>query len=382
MSFSRPSLHPPVVSDSDHLAAVESEFSSLHARQMLTGRLAASTLDSVQIHLTSVSANGNFDSKIAIRFRNAASSVDMLLDSGSSVLVVPYWESIAALQDWQSNYTILAEMTEPWGCPAYVVVGPIDIPTVSGDIFTLPNCVFYACVANNAQNQRTANFGAGCLTPWWASSFNVVPGIGAMMAPLAYNVSYPFAEIKFAAAAQLLTAASTPKVAAGSSLTLNKTRPSGYRLFNIVSGTPWMSLRPRGLSIGGVGTVWPSALPAIAMIATGGGPVFLSDPNADVCDRPWPDRVQNPVWTSSSVDCQSTRNPITVTLGDDVGSALMSYTIDPSLLPPSARGLSLVMCRNCQYMWGQQGMNVGGISLLVNDLLIDYQNFQIGLKSR
>jgi hypothetical protein len=378
MHFSSPSLHPRVISVPEHLTTAEAKVRSVLTQRTITGARTPATLDSVAIPLTTVSASGTFDAYIAIRFRDSSEDISLVMDTGNSMLVVPYWESIAAINGWQNNYTILGQTSEPWGCPANVVRGPIDIATATGDLYTLPNCIFYACTANNSGNARTANFGAGCLKPWSASAWNTPSGIAVtMQSPLTYNSSYPYAEMTYAAAPQVLTAAAEPKVASGSSLTLYKSQPPRYQLLDILADMEWMSLRPMALSVGGSRTPWPTALPAIAMIDSGGGPVFLSDPGSVVCNAPWPDQVQNPSWTSGSVNCQSVADAITIELGDGQGS--VTYTIDPNSLPPSVQGLSLVMCQNCQYMRGQNGMNIGGISLLVNDLLIDYANCRVGL---
>lgn len=379
MHFSPPKLHPRVISAPEQLTAAEAQISSVLGQRTITGALVPATFASIEIPLTTVSASGTFDAYIAIRFRNSSDDVSLVMDSGNSVLIVPYWESIAAISGWQNNYTILGQANEPWGCPANVVRGPIDIPTATGTVYSLPNCIFYACTANNSDNARTANFGAGCLKPWSASGWNTPGGIPfTMQSPLSYNSSYPYAEMTYAAAPQVLTAAAVPKIATGSSLTLYNSQPPGYQLLDIVANIEWMSLRPVALSVGSNLTQWPTALPAIAMIDSGGGPVFLSDPGTVVCNAPWPDQVQNPFWTSASVDCHSIADAITIKLGDGQGS--VTYTIDPAVLPPSVQGLSLVMCQDCEYMRGQNGMNIGGISLLVNDLLIDYANSRVGLK--
>jgi len=114
------------------------------------------------------------------------------------------------------------------------------------------------------------------------------------------------------------------------------------------------------------------------MVDTGGGPVFLSDPNQYVCTSTWPNPVSNPAWASSSDTRESTSNAITVSLGDGAGA--FTYTIDPSQFPLPTRGLTLVMCKRNEYMRGQQGMNIGGISALVNQILIDYAQARVGLK--
>ena len=50
-------------------------------------------------------------------------------------------------------------------------------------------------------------------------------------------------------------------------------------MMEIIPGVEWMSLIPKSLTIGSTQTAWPGDVTApIAMVDTGGGPVFLSDP--------------------------------------------------------------------------------------------------------
>ena len=278
MHFSPPSLHPPVVVLPDHKAAIEKAFSSLVVRKPR-----AQTSTAVEIPLTTVSLNSNFDAYIDVAFKDApsASAVQLLVDSGNSMLVVPRWEDIAALPNWSLDYEVLGTSYEPWGCAANVVRGPIDLATTSGDIYRLENCVFYACTAEASKDgSRTANFGAGCLSPWAACSWNKPSGIDiTMQAPLSYNSSYPYAEFNFAPSATIYGPANAPKTASGSYLNVHNTEPSGYQMFAIIPNLAWMSLTAKALSIGATSTLWPGTVPSpIAMIDTGGGPVFLVIP--------------------------------------------------------------------------------------------------------
>ena len=109
--------------------------------------------------------------------------------------------------------------------------------------------------------------------------------------------------------------------------------------------------------------------------------MFLSDPNGYLYARTWPEPVDNPPWTNDgSVSCQSTQDDLTLELGD--ANSSFSYRIDPTTMPPSVRGLTLVMCEECSYMWGHQGMNIGGISALFNHILIDYSAGKVGFKPK
>jgi hypothetical protein len=342
-------------------------------------------LDSLYVPLTTVSMAGSFDSYIDIQFEGApASNVETLVvDSGNTTLIVPHWETIASLPNYATNYTILGTATEPWGCPANVVRGPINLTTITNDIVRIDGCVFYACTGNSAQGDgRTANFGTGCISPWSGSGWNAPPGLGIVMQPpLSYDATYPFAEFSYAPASAVHSTSRAPKVASGSYLGLHKSVPPGFQTFDIIPNLEWMSLAPKALSIGSVLTTWPGALSApIAMIDTGGTCAFLSDPNGDLYTRTWPDPVANPPWTANSQSCESISDAITIELGDRNNSYI--YTIDTSTMPPSVRGLTLVMCERNSFMMGQNGMNIGGISALMNAILIDYANARVGLKPK
>jgi hypothetical protein len=221
----------------------------------------------------------------------------------------------------------------------------------------------------------TANFGTGWVSPW-----QTVGNI-TLQSPLSYDTNYPFAEFNYAPADRLLSTTGRPHLNQSSALTVYKVMPSGYRTFDIKRNCYWMSLAPKSLSIGDAVTGWPGQRPSIAMIDTGGGPVFLSDPDNFVYARSWPDPATNPWWTQAgSVSCQSTFDKITIAVGDDHGS--FAYTIDTSALPQPVQGLTLVMCQKCAYMMGNDGMNVGGISALFNFIVIDYAAGKLGLRSK
>jgi hypothetical protein len=224
-----------------------------------------------------------------------------------------------------------------------------------------------------------------CLSPWSASGWNQPDGLGVTMrAPLAYS-SYTVAEFNYEATENLLTSSAEPKIAVGSNLTLYRDFPPGYSTFAIVPGIGWMSLRlsARKLSIGSTETAWPDSnppSPPIAMIDTGGGPVLLTDPSNLVVNAQWPDQVQTPWPMDHSVNCRSFDDALTVEIGDSANG--FRYTIDPSSLPESARGLSLVMCTENEFLRGNYGMNIGGLSALVIQIAIDYARAQVGLRLR
>ncbi len=338
--------------------------------------------DSITIDLTTVSMAGTFDAYIFIQFDGDPSGnlTTLLVDSGNSVLIVPHWEQIQNLP----GYTVLGTGTEPWGCPANIVQGPILLPTSGGGVYTLPDCVFYACTDTPpGGGERTANFGAGSLAPWSANGWNTPSGVPGLMmqSPLTYNTAYPYAEFSYAPAEQMFASTAGPTVSPDSLLTLYRSLPPDYTMLNIIPNIEWMSLIPLSLAIDGSMTNWPGAVPSsIAMVDTGGGPVFLSDPNGYVYSSQWPDPAACPTWTGTSQRCQCISAPLDLQLGDGTNS--FSYTIDTSTLPPSVQGLTAVLCEMNAFMMGQQGMNIGGISALFNDILVDYAHAQVGLKPR
>jgi hypothetical protein len=401
MNISGPALHPPVlITDAQKAAVADKVKAIVDARSLLLAAKAAPTTvapATFNIPLTTVSRDTNFDALIQIRFRGAERSASPCLwtsvgaagnqspclwvDSGNSTLIVPDYDCIEKLSNFKTDYQVLAEnVTEPFGCPAKILRGPIDIPAL-GQPFSIENCVFYACTGAVEGEKRTANFGMGWISPWGQTEINEIPSV---QAPLSYNAAYPYAEINYAAATEILTAKSEPKVAEGSSLTLypRGAMPPGFTIFDIIKNLLWMSVRPKSLTIGTKKTSWPgktSSAP-IAMVDTGGGPVFLSDPKGLIYSKRWPQFVPSPSWTLDSFLCQSIKEDLTIVIGNQNDS--FSYRIDTAILPEPARGLTLVMCNTCKYMMDNQGMNIGGLSALFNHILIDYAAGKVGFKSK
>ena len=400
MFFSPHSLHASVISSLAHKASVRTQILAhvLKAPRRDTGpkllglpKLAAPGApaapppdDMIAISLPTVSLATNFDAYIGIQFQGADLSTQptmLVLDSGNSMLIVPRWEDIIAINGWYSSYTILGTTHEPWGCPVNIVRGPIQIPTSSGDLFLIPDCVFYACTADNpdtSQEPRTANFGAACLNPWTSSGWNTPSSSLTLMAPLAYNTAYPYARFTYAVDGGMFGAAGTPTVTPSCTLTLSKNPPTGVTWMNILPNEIWMTLTAQSLSIAGKPSVWPGKLVnPLAVIDTGGGPIFLSDPNGTIYNSDGNDAAVSPGWISASTNCQCIRDAIDVTLTD--GNSSVSYVVDTSARPRPARGLTLVMCEINSYMSGCDGMNIGGVSFLFNDLVIDYVNARLAL---
>lgn len=395
MHFSPPSLHSPILRLDEHKKEIGQKLEEIAARRCeaakrppteaakLPPTKAAkrpptySVPGSVEIPLTTVSLSGNFDAWINIQFRTSPTvSESLLVDSGSSMLIVPHGENLVGLPD----YTILGKATEPWGCPCNVVKGPVDIPTANGGVYTLEDCIFYACTGVNQKGERTANFGTGRPTPWSASGWNTAAGV-TMQAPLSYNTAYPYAEFRYAPAASMFSDSGALTVDTGSSLIVYSSEPAGYTMLDTIKNLQWMSLVPQALTIGSTLTQWPGTVSSpIAMVDTGGGPTFLSDPNGYVYNSQWPNPVTCPSWTSTSTDCTCSSSKFSLTLNNPEKSLSYTYTVDTASLPKSVQGLTLVMCKCNAYMMGQQGMNIGGISALFNYILIDYSGSRVGLK--
>src|SRR5215472_15748966 len=170
MHYSKPSLHHPVLKSPAHKEALSSTLTSIAQRRLQAAAAqkiprAAATVD---IPLTTVSLESNFDAHINIRYRGSAAdvSIPLLVDSGNFSLIVPDFAEIEALANFKTDYACLADnVTEPWGCRARILRGPIEIPTRAG-VYEIPDCVFYACTEPNKDGDRTANIGAACISPW------------------------------------------------------------------------------------------------------------------------------------------------------------------------------------------------------------------------
>ena len=378
--MSAPRLHARVASRADHRMAIREKLTAIAAeRQRLSSLapLSAPVEDSIEVDLSTVSLNTNFDAQTYVRFKGG-SLVGLTLDSGNTCLIMPDYDSLSAQPNFATDFQVLADnVTEPWGAQACLLRGPIEIPTTTaGEVFTVPDCVFFACKGLNSSGEQSTNFGLGCVSVWPSTAGFTT------QAPLTYNTDYPFAEVNYAAAATVLAASASPTVVEGSTLTLSNAQPPGYQMFAIIPGKQWMALTPTSLTIGGVKTSWPSGIAApIAMVDTGGGPVYLSDPAGDLYTTVWPEQVGNPAWIDAqSISCQSVRDDLVIELGD--GASTYVYSIAPTQLPPSAQNLTLVICQKCYYMMEEAGMNIGGVSALLNSILIDYGSQNVGFKPR
>lgn len=331
----------------------------------------------VEIALKTVSEAGSFDSwiKLAPVGAEATAQRELMVDSGSPCLIHPYCEDFEALPGFTADYQILQPcVTEPWGCPARILRGPISLPLVGGGFLRIDDCTFFACTAKNADDERTANFGCGAIAPWLRFGDGI-----AMQSPLTYCMPPPVVEFDFVAES-LHSADGSVQTDYASRMYLHADMPPGFRTFDILRGSRWMTIGVKALSIAGQTTSWPSDPAAVAMIDTGGTCVFLSDPGEFLCQGAYPDPARNPDWTSKSKCCETVACALSITLGG--AASTYSYTIDPASLPESARERTLVMCRENEYMRGLPGLNTGGISLLVNRLAIDYAGMQVGWQAK
>ena len=379
MYFSQPKLHPPVVTTDEHRNLAGDKIEALASRRPTSdGRVAAGSR--VIIPLTTVAKSGNFDSYIQVQFPNPGGSpvtFQLLVDSGNTCMIVPHAEAL--LQS--GAYKFWGAYTEPFGCPAYLLQGPLQIPTLDGSTYEIENCVFYACYGDNQWNPslgRTANFGAGRVIPWPTMTVGPPPQTELTLAcPFAYNKAYSFVEFIYGPAAAM-SFGGGPLVTDGSFLVLNSYMPSGYTMLEIIPNALWMAVVPTSLTINGTLTKWPGSDPSpLAQIDTGGGPVLVRDPNGLVNLDPWPDRVNCPPWTSGDYpNCNCTSAPLQLGFAGYGNVGAYSYSINASALPVPAQGLTAVVYNPGP---GSDTMNIGGLSMLFNRLLVEYAGSRIGL---
>jgi len=380
MFFSPPRLHPPLITTDRERDFVRRQIDTLIAGEPRGTARRGAALAPFSIALTTVSKAPNFDSYIDVQFPNpngAPVTARLLADSGNSNMIIPNGEDLVGVP----GYTILGTAQEPWGCPANVVQGTLQIVATDGGVYAIENCVFYACTGVNSYGERTANFGMAKIHPWCSSTpWNTpLPGV-ILQSPLSYGTDYPYAEIIFEPATAMFSSTADVLVRRRSRLVMHATLPSGYTMLSTHPKCAWMTVVPTSFAIGNTTTGWPGRVwPLIAMIDTGGGPVLLSDPDGFVWPKAWPNTVACPTWCSTSVDCNCIFDPLQISLKAAHGDTPYCYAIKPLDVPPAEWGITAVMCRKNFYLEGRQGMNVGGITFLFNRLLIDYAGARIGL---
>lgn len=360
--------HPPIRLDD----ATLSEFRSRLARAAPNGPEAAS--GTVNLALGTIAAANLFHTSIFVR-PVGGEYTPLEFDSGNSVLVMPSYEQIKDLDPTGSTYRVIEEnVPEPFGSNAYLVGGPIEIEQSDGSAYRIEDCTFFACDSSSP----TSNFGVGCIMP--------VPAFGTsgttVKSPIAYDPNFCCGIVDFADPAEMLSQDNTLVANKASVFTLCKSIPGEFNVFEILPSVGWMSLRPKSLSIAGTATGWPGTLEApIAMIDTGGGPAFLSDPNSVLITKEWPNEVDfNPQGWKPSDTCVSVQDAITIEIGN--GNSSYSFSIDPAQIPALADTPTLMMCKRHAYMMGVNGMNLGGVSALFNYIGIDYERARVGFASK
>jgi hypothetical protein len=389
VNFPRAALHPPVLKTPRHRALVaDAMAATLEASSRASaGKIASGP--SIQIPLSTVSRASNFDAEIGLRFGSGDGAVigSLIVDTGSDALIVPSFDAISASPNFASDYKILLDnIKEPFDTPAKLLSGPIVIPTPDGD-FTIEDCSFFACTGPDAR-QNTAIFGAGWISRWRIVTDDQGTATFTVRPPLRIGTS-PYRYVEFDYAPEALENGGEPRLAAGSTMTLRKAPPpdfQAYQMFEITRDDDvwWMSLKVKSVTIGDKRTEWPKDKPyPIAMVDTGGGPVLLGDPDGYFYKTHWPEQVEPPDWAKKGPPtfCQAVKGPLTIEIGDEK-SPWFSYRIDTTQLPKPVQGLTLVLCKECKYLFGRPGINIGGISALFNHILIDNESGQVGFKSR
>jgi hypothetical protein len=378
MSRSGPTLHPPVLKDQSEIQFVSKSMALLAEQRQSESEIAMAPDANIRVPIDSVSKDGSFDAYIHVGLVGGDyPNIKLLVDSGNSTLILPHFEAISRLPNFKKDYKVEPDtVNEPWGAPVRIVTGPIVLPRTGGT-YTISTCRFYACTGLNDDGCYTANFGIGRVNPWSEGDSY------GLQSPLSYNSDYNFVQIDYAPIDQVLRAGAKPHVAAGSSITLFKTMPDGYSpMLKIIAKKHWMALKPQTLSIGGHTTDWPGKrkVTSIAMVDTGGGPVFLSDPENYLRNRNWPNATPEAIPDFWKISCEGISDDLTISLGDDSQSIPLS--IITKALTPAVQGLSLVMCDQCDYMRGEDGMNIGGLTALFYSILIDYKNALVGFRPK
>lgn len=375
-------LHPALPVTSGFAADLDNQITSI-ARERFAAitRLSTTPTDrrTIPIQMTSVTLDYNFDALLSVSIASQP-PIATIFDTGNTSLILPDFEAFRDAPEFKQNYRILKDkdLKEPFGCPAVLIKGPVGFAATTGS-YVIPDCVFFACTGpRSSDGERTSNFGAGVVSRWPA-----VKDVGPVMPPFAYDQRYPYLEIDLAPA----ISSSSPslfraKIDRLSEIRLHRTPPAGFQMFSIVKDSVWMALRPYSVSVGKWRTGWPQQpSEAIAMMDTGGGPIFLSDPTGLLKSPMWRENGKQPTWSlKDSTDCRFTADPVTIEVGDE--TSRFTYTVDTDHLPDSVKGFTLLRCERCQYMRDQKGMNIGGLSGLFVKILVDFAGKRIGLKRK
>ena len=285
----------------------------------------------------------------------------MVFDTGSTCMIYPNADDLSP-----AVYERIGDpVTEPWGCPAVVVQGPVKI----GQFELGASIKFLACTGENENKQRTSVFGAG-------------PGIGTMMdvcehCPLEQiSGTYRFSEIK---------------VHAGT-LVLHKNKPPEYAQMLPLMHNDLPTLPIIGLSIPGA-AAWAAenwfeharnnySDDIGLLLDTAGGPTIWFDPAKILANSGAFESGVIDTWCSGS-SAQGGCGGIGVQLPEvtlTLGSAGASVSID--LVMPVSQGTEdgiACFCTNDQFVSEMTPLNVGGALFLSHTLLIDWAGRSVGI---
>ncbi len=357
---------------------------------------------------------GNFDQRISVRGvgfspDDPMKSYDILFDTGNHNLIYPYWNDLKNNSD---KYNILGSATERWGCPVYIVTGPM---IVGG--FTIQNCTFLACYQDHPHTgSRTSNFGAG-----YISRTRIKLGDVYVDTPFRYVPNINCIEINFANNYVMLY----------NDISQSLTTLLGYpNMLNITPNYNWMSTYIKYLSLNikngdNITKKWIDNLDnRHVYIDSGGGPILMSDPSISKCysyraaghhfttipsltsreecvnkGYTWSESdssiIHNddiPVVTHEKVETWGTKcgvynfpSYVDVTLTDKQNVAIIKIPKNNGEIPGNFANCNAVICEQNRYLFSKAAMNIGGQLFYYYNVLIDYRDpekggFKIGFK--
>ena len=287
----------------------------------------------------------NYDSFISVEYRKGGEWVPttetMLFDTGSVALILPYYKNLDATK----YRTIKDNITEPWGCPAKILKGPIRLGGME-----IPECQFIACTGPNTYKRRTHICGASISSrnePYVYPSSPIVQ--------VCKKLKRPFFEVVI----------NTSNLKSQVSFFSNK--PPSYSQknvggpFPIIPNENWTAIAIEGIKVDG--TKWqklPQGCPAgepdcgcyvdnqcwgsidydeancanefidakwcmasnpankyIGLLDTGGGPIMINDDKQQSLASVFKNTTKCPGWLSSSLGAQCFSDQITVSISSD-----------------------------------------------------------------
>jgi hypothetical protein len=118
MARSGPTLHPPVLRDPSDVAFVSTSLAGLVDERRLHATAEIELVEGADIHIPidSVSKNGSFDAYIHVGLVGGGHpNIKLMVDSGNSTLVLPHFDAISQLPNFDKNYKVAPDVvTEPW----------------------------------------------------------------------------------------------------------------------------------------------------------------------------------------------------------------------------------------------------------------------------